>query len=218
MDKQDEREDTHTYSIRVVGIGPGHPAYVLPAAMQEIVSAEVIVGSRRALADYACDGQEQIAIGADIGAVLTAIDEARHRAPVVVMVSGDPGYFSLLDALRRRFPVEDIDVTPGISSLQMAFARLALPWHDARLLSFHGRTPSDAALFYEEGAMLGLLTDAKQNSQTIAQKLLSLGWSREAKLYILSRLSYEDEEMIETTLGDALSLPAVSHGVLVVCA
>lgn len=218
MERGQENENTQQHPILIVGIGPGNRDYVLPAALRAIASAEIIVGGRRALLDFAGEGQEQIVVGADIEAVLTAIDEARHRARVVVMVSGDPGYFSLLDAIKRRFPNESIDVIPGISSLQMAFARLSLPWHKARLLSFHGRTPSDAELFYEEGATLGMLTDAKQNSKTIAEKLLSIGWKQETRLYILSRLSYEDEEIMETTLGDAVFLPAVSHGVLVVCA
>ena len=218
MGQRSKKENAPVHPIRVVGIGPGHRDYVLPAGLRAIEEAQVIVGGRRALSDFASEGQEQIVIGADIEAVLTAIDEARHRTRVVVMVSGDPGYFSLLDAIKRRLPSAPVEVIPGIGSLQMAFARLSLPWHEARLLSFHGRTPPDAQLFYEEGAMLGLLTDARQNSKTIAEKLISLGWKRETKLYILTRLSYEDEQIMETTLGDAASIPAVSHGVLVVCA
>ncbi|BEU88030.1 precorrin-6y C5,15-methyltransferase (decarboxylating) subunit CbiE [Selenomonas sp. TAMA-11512] len=218
MEQKKKDSNRDAYPILVVGIGPGSKDYVLPAALRAIASADILVGGRRALADYAREEQEQIVIGADIEAVLHGIDEARQRARVVVLVSGDPGYFSLLDALKRRFLDEPIEVIPGISSLQMAFSRLAIPWHEAKFLSFHGRTPSDAVLAYEEGAVLGLLTDAKQNSKTIPEKLLSLGWKREAKLYILSRLSYEDESIIETTLGEAVELPAVSHGILVVCA
>ena len=60
----------------------------------------------------------------------------------MAMVSGDPGYYSLLDALRRDFPAKQIMVIPGISAMQYAFARLALPWHDAVLASFHGRPPA----------------------------------------------------------------------------
>ena len=44
---------------------------------------------------------------------------------VVVMVSGDPGYYSLLDALQRNFEQEKIEVIPGISAMQLAFRG----WH-----------------------------------------------------------------------------------------
>ena len=137
---------------------------------------------------------------------------------VVVMVSGDPGYYSLLDALRRTFPIDRIEVVPGISSLQLAFARLALPWHGARLLSFHGREPLPAELTYAPAAVLGMLTDGKNNSQTIAARLLQHGWHGADHMYICTRLSYEDERIVATTLGAAVCEPAVGHGVIIVCA
>ena len=83
------------------------------------------------------------------------IGENLARQDVVVMVSGDPGYYSLLDALRRGFPQEAIQVIPGISSFQLAFARLALPWHEAELLSFHGRVPAEGKLTYSKADCWG---------------------------------------------------------------
>ena len=69
-------------------------------------------------------------------------------------MSGDPGYYSLLDALKRDFPSGLIEVIPGLSAMQLAFARLALPWHEASLLSFHGRRPDDKELIYSKGRIL----------------------------------------------------------------
>ena len=151
-----------THKIIVLGIGPGDPAYLLPKAQKMIEKARILVGGRRALADYSHSGARECAIGADIPGVLAFIREALAEDDVVVMVSGDPGYYSLLDALRRTFPIGQIEVVPGISSLQLAFARLALPWHDARL-------------------------------------------------------PYEDEKIIETTLGAAKDDMGIGHGVIIVC-
>ena len=129
------------HRILIAGIGPGHPDYILPAARQAISSAKVLVGGRRALEGFAHDGQKQIPITKDIASVIGFIREELASEDVVVMVSGDPGYYSMLDALRKEFPRERLQVIPGISSLQMAFAKLSLPWHGARILSFHGRQP-----------------------------------------------------------------------------
>ena len=200
----------------MAGIGPGNPDFVLPAARAAIEGAEVLVGGSRALADFARQGQETMTIRGDIAAVLAFIKEKLEKTHVVVMVSGDPGYYSLLDALRREFPPRSLIVIPGISSLQMAFARLALPWHEARLASFHGRVPQEEELAYRKGALLGLLTDRVHNSRTIPPRLMELGWPSEAKLHICSRLSYEDEAILHTTLGEAASAPEISHGILVV--
>ena len=126
-----------THKIIVAGIGPGNPAYLLPKAQNTIANARILVGGRRALEDFAHPAAKTCAIGADIPGVLAFICTSLAENDVVVMVSGDPGYYSLLDALRRTFPLDQIEVIPGISSLQLAFSRLALPWHNARLLSFH---------------------------------------------------------------------------------
>ncbi len=204
------------HKIIVAGIGPGHPDFILPAAHTAIKSAEVLVGGSRALADFARPGQETMTIRGDIAGVLAFIREKMQRAQVVVMVSGDPGYYSLLDALRREFSPQMLVVIPGISSLQMAFSRLLLPWHGARLASFHGRKPQTSELSYQKGTLLGLLTDRVNNSRTIPPQLIALGWPLDAELHICVRLSYKDEQIIHTTLSKAAAVPAISHGVLVV--
>ncbi len=155
-------------------------------------------------------------IRGDIPAVLSFIDEKIHDQDVVVMVSGDPGYFSLLDALRRSYDEEVLQVIPGISSVQFAFARLALPWHDASFLSFHGRRPSDEELSYRPGRVLGIITDKAYSSRTIPQLLMELGWPKGAKTAICARLSYGDERIVRTTLGGAISEREETHCVVVV--
>ena len=200
----------------VAGIGPGHPDYVLPAAIRAIREAKVLVGGSRALSDFAREGQRTMTIRGDIPAVLAFIREALSENDVVVMVSGDPGYYSLLDALRRDFDEDCLSVIPGISSVQFAFARLSLPWHDASLLSFHGRRPSDAELAYAPGRIIGMLTDTKNNSRTIPKLLMEMGWPKNAKAAICARLSYEDERIVRTTLAGAAMEKEETHCVMVV--
>ena len=201
--------------IIVVGIGPGNPDYIVPKGLNAIKQAKFLVGGRRALSQFAVDGQETCPITADIQGVMDFIRGKLQQADVVAMISGDPGYYSLLDALRREFPVEQITVIPGISAMQYAFARLALPWHDATLASFHGRTPTAEEIGYKPGKILGLLTDSQHNSQTIAQILMKAGWPSGQPLHICSRLSYEDEEIITTTLQKAETLPLYNHCILI---
>ena len=213
-----ETADMKDHKIRVIGIGPGSPDYLLPAAAKAIDEAQVLVGGRRVLGQYAkIDGsQKTFPITGDIPAVLAFIRQELAAHDVGVMVSGDPGYYSLLDALRREFPLERLEVIPGLSAMQLAFARLALPWHGASLLSFHGRRPEQEKLCYQPGRILGMLTDGNYNSRSIAELLLQEGWPAEARLAILLRLSYPDEEIIETTLGKAVEMDSKAHGILIV--
>lgn len=63
---------------------------------------------------------------------------------MVVLASGDPGFFGIVRALAERFGPERLDVRPGVSSVAAAFARAGLPWDDAVVVSAHGREPRTA--------------------------------------------------------------------------
>jgi cobalt-precorrin-7 (C5)-methyltransferase len=206
------------HKIIVAGIGPGSPSYVLPAAKQAIDGAGIIVGSKRALAAFAPAGAEQRVIDGDIGECLSYIKEKLDQGDIVVMVSGDPGFYSLLAAVRNEFSPERLTVIPGISSVQFAFARLGQVWQDARLVSFHGRTVTDADVAYAPGNKLGILTDSRNNPGKIAGVLLAHGWPKTSTVWLCENLSYDNERIEQTTLGRADSMEGFPHCVMVVMA
>ena len=204
------------YKIIIAGIGPGGNDYISPAALKVIKSAKILVGGKRALNQFSNEEQITFPITADIQSVINFIESRIQNDNVVVMASGDPGYYSILDTLRRNFPKNIFEVIPSISAMQLAFSKLALSWYNAALLSFHGRRPSDESLKFEKNKILGILTDGEYNSHTIPKILMQLGWSGNSKIAICSRLSYDDEKIIETTLKDALNLEVVKHCILIV--
>ena len=202
--------------IIVAGIGPGNEDYITPAALKKIRAAQFLVGGRRALNEFSAQNQITCLITRDLDAPLNFIREKILRGDVVVMVSGDPGYYSLLDLLRKNFPPQLIEVIPSISSMQLAFAKIALPWHDATLLSFHGRQPAREDLKFSAGKILGLLTDAEFNSATISKILIDCGWNKNSSITICEKLSYPDEKIFTTTLADAAQTEAVKNCILIV--
>lgn len=204
------------HKIIVVGIGPGSPDYLVPIAKQAIDDAKVIVGSKRALDTLATATSIKKVIGGNIAEVLEFIALNLSHDDVVVMVSGDPGYYSLLATLRKTFSMQQLKVIPGISSFQAAFARLALPWQDATLVSMHGREPELNMVQYGEGKILGILTDTYYNPSRIAKLLLALGWPSQSQVFICAQLSYENEEIIQSDLTRACSIDGFSHCVMVV--
>ena len=109
--------------IIVAGIGPGDEKYITPAALEKIRNAKFLVGGRRALETFATSAQVTCPVTKDIDAVLNFIREKISIGQVVVMVSGDPGYYSMLDVLRKNFDAALIEVIPSISSIQLAFAK-----------------------------------------------------------------------------------------------
>lgn len=202
--------------IIVAGIGPGGEDYITPAALKKIRAAKFLVGGRRALEEFSSPEKITCAVTRELDAAINFIREKISLGEVVVMVSGDPGYYSLLDLLRKNFPPDSIEVIPSISAIQLAFAKIALPWHDATLLSFHGRKPARTDLQFAAGKILGLLTDAEFNSATISELLINCGWDKNSSVTICARLSYPDEKIFTTTLINAAQSEPVKHCVLIV--
>ena len=204
------------YQLTVVGIGPGSADYILPEALRTIEAATVLVGGVRALKAYAKPHQQQYKVDADIAGLLETIRQELAVREVVVMVSGDPGYYSLLETFRRELPAVHLRVIPGISSFQLAFARIGLPWQSARLLSAHGRKPELAMLARAPGVPLSFLTDARQHPAIIARWLQEKGWPLTSRVWLCKNLSYPDEKISCVTLADALDSVGFESCVMVV--
>ncbi|MGW2699763.1 precorrin-6y C5,15-methyltransferase (decarboxylating) subunit CbiE [Streptomyces sp. NPDC001340] len=121
--------------ITVIGTGTGAP---VPADV--LAGAALVVGGRRHLdAVRLPEGTERIVLGPLAPALETIAEYVGKELPVVVLASGDPGFFGIVRALAERFGAGRLDVRPGVSSVATAFARIGLPWDDAVVVSAHGR-------------------------------------------------------------------------------
>jgi len=201
--------------IVIVGIGPGHPDYVPPIASRAIRAAQVLIGSRRALETFADPSQIQVEITGALSAVAEVIRQHREIRSVTVMVSGDPGFYSLLSYLLENFRPAELDIIPGIGSMQMAFCRAKTVWQDARLVSLHGRKLEHVGHLLVTPGKTGFLTDSKHSPAVIARYLLNLGWPN-CKVYLCEQLSYPDERIVQTDLHAAVQEVGFTHGIMVV--
>ncbi|TVZ99064.1 precorrin-6y C5,15-methyltransferase (decarboxylating) subunit CbiE [Streptomyces sp. BK340] len=121
--------------ITVVGTGTGAP---VPADV--LTGAALVVGGRRHLDTVRLPGgAERIVLGPLAPALETIAEYVGKELPVVVLASGDPGFFGIVRVLAERFGTGLLDVRPGVSSVATAFARIGLPWDDAVVVSAHGR-------------------------------------------------------------------------------
>lgn len=160
------RKNLHR-KLTVVGCGPGDPDYLTPVGLKEINHADILVGARHLLNLFTKrlllnKNVMLIEIGKDPQKTLNEI-EARfdkkverplrverppRRGNIVVAVTGDPGLFSFSKLIVNRFGSENCRIIPGISSLQMAFARIGLDWANVHIINAHGCKPSiDPAIF-----------------------------------------------------------------------
>ena len=184
--------------VYVVGFGPGGLDYLTPAAMRLVGQAEVLVGSKRGLSLFPEVMAEKKELTADLQEVISFI-RRRETRRVVVLVSGDPGLYSFLDYLRRNLPAQPVEVTPGISAVQLAFARAGLPWHDARIISLHGRDPGILLDAVRDHPKVAALTGPAFGPREIARQLCEHGLSHR-RLTVAENLSYPWERV---TTGSA---------------
>lgn len=180
-------------SVTVIGCD-GRPLDGEAAAA--LRTAALVVGARRHLASVPIPARLR-------RSELTSLDRAldvicRDEGPVVVLASGDPGFFGIVRALRARGLMPR--VIPAVSSVALAFSRLGLDWDDALVLSAHGREPRPvlaAALAHPKVAIL--TGPAGEQTSRLAAELLAA----DRRVFAAERLGTAQERLRE--LGVAAS-------------
>jgi len=185
--------------VKVVGTGPGHESYLTPIGLETIKQAEVLVGGQRLLDTFVSQGQEQFPVDKELKKAIEYINEHRHSKRIVVLVSGDTGIYSLANYLTKHIPANDLEFVPGISSIQLMFARIKKPWNEAQILSMHGRSLDLAVEGVEKAQITAMLTGSPWTPQKIADYLLAKG-AADMQVIVGKDLSYPWEKLVYTTL------------------
>ena len=196
--------------ITIVGVGPGDPDLLTLKARDVIRAADYVAGFetvlgpvRRWITGEAMpmryrdqeDVLERLAAHADAG------------KSCVVCAWGDLNFSSkeLLDRVRRRAEVELI---PGISSVQVACARLGLTMETSMFITLHARDGHEEGLReltenlkHRLRNLIVLPRPFDLMPATIAARLLESGIPAGTPLWTLRRLSLEGESIREYTLA-----------------
>ncbi|MGH8906941.1 MAG: precorrin-6y C5,15-methyltransferase (decarboxylating) subunit CbiE [Egibacteraceae bacterium] len=144
--------------ITVIGLG-AHP--LSERARKALRGAATVAGGRRhldAVAGLLPLAARRIELGGDLRPALDAVAVAGDVGPVVVLASGDPGFFGILRVLTERFELGAVEVIPALSSVASAFAHVPTSWDDALVVSAHGRDPAAALNCCRRLAKVAVLT------------------------------------------------------------
>lgn len=180
--------------VCIAGIGPGAIEYITPAAFDAVKGCDLLVGGKRNLAVFDHLNKETYEYKANLENLVQFVNEERKTRKVCVVVSGDPGFYSLLDYFLKKLGVEALEVIPGISSFQYLFARIVKPWKDYSLCSMHGRDTNIKDSLAEKGGVF-LLTDRTNNPGKIADYLLEQGLGK-CLMTVGENLSYPEERIL----------------------
>jgi cobalt-precorrin-7 (C5)-methyltransferase len=202
--------------LSVVGIGPGSPEYITPAARQAVQDAEVVIGAERSLKLLETDikGESITLTAKNVAEMLKrAVGFVEKGETVALLSTGDPGFSGLLGSILKYTRGRNIavNVIPGVSSIQACAARLCMCWDETSLFTFHkGATAKKKARLLKavtDGRDVMLIPEPKAfGPSEIASFLLKSGLDKETPVYVCERLTLSDERIVESTLEQASRL------------
>lgn len=190
--------------LYIVGIGPGSEDYLTPAAKKAVESSDIVIGSKRALDLFKTESQKIELNAENMKDMMKQAIILTGKGKVVSLLStGDPGFSGILKPILELKPDVNIEVIPGVSSVQLCAAKLKIPWDEANLITMHGKGISKHILdVIENGKPTIILPNFKPAE--MANFLIENGVDEGRKAAICEKLSYEDERILEMNLKDIL--------------
>lgn len=209
--------ESYKNKVIIVGCGPGLKTYISPKALYNIKKADILVGSRRLLKLFPGVDAEKIVLEKNYSVLVNRIADWSSKKQVVVLVSGDPCFFSYTKMIVKKMGRESCIIIPGISSMQLAFAAVGESWDDACFMSLHGRNDEYAQLIKKvrEHSKVGILTDHENTPAVIARHILKSG-IQERQMFVCENLSLPEETIRETDLVSAVNLKTNGASVVII--
>ncbi|MER2013278.1 MAG: cobalt-precorrin-7 (C(5))-methyltransferase [Methanobrevibacter sp.] len=193
--------------IYIIGIGPGASEYLTKKAVDTVKTSDYTVGSTRAI-ELFDDVKNRIAFNVKdlLDKLEEGVDLAVDGNTVSILSTGDPGFSGVLNTVLRisaekEFDRKNIEVIPGISSLQLAAARNHIQWDNANVMTFHGRENIEDILPVINNGKTTIALPSRK-VKDMAQFLLDNGADEDRKVVVCERLSYPDERIVESTLKE----------------
>ncbi|NET46244.1 precorrin-6y C5,15-methyltransferase (decarboxylating) subunit CbiE [Okeania sp. SIO2B3] len=192
-------------SINVIGIGLDGVVGLNESVRKIVERATVLVGSDRHLR-YFPNHSAEIIVLEDI--LETIVEIRQHldtpNSCIVVLTSGDPLFFGLGRLLVTHFPPEKLRFYPHLSSVQLAFSRLKIPWQDAKIISVHGRSMDELIQALQQGIeKIAVLTDNTHTPKAIASLLLALDLPIDYHFWVCENIGSEDERVQQWSIDEA---------------
>lgn len=217
---------------RIIGVLDDGVASLGRTAQAHLQQAQLVIGGTRTLqllaAQISPDAQQRDLTGAlsQVPEWIRAAQAAGQR--VVVLATGDPLCHGIAAYLASRLCIEAIEVIPNVSTLQLACARLGLPWQDMKFSSVHSRDAGDWVAGSDPShGLYALLRDIRQNDRLailtspfntpdrIARMLVTEGLADDFEMAVAERLCQPEERVVSgLSIAAAASIPFADPNVV----
>jgi len=186
--------------LHIVGIGEDGLEGLTPVTRAVVEAAQVIVGGDRHHTLAANPDAQRIAWPSPFDAMIDTLQSLRGQR-VVVLVTGDPLWFSVGARIGRAIPPADILYHPQLSAFQLAAARMGWSLADVETLTVHGRPVEQMIAFIQPDARLLILTTGAQTPAQIAAFLAARGFGQ-SRLTVLAAMGGASEARFDGSAAD----------------
>ena len=204
---------TGNISMTIVAVGPGDPLFLTLRGRQALENADLVVGFKTVLDvvnEWTTRAEVRPMSYRDQEEVLDyAQSQVRQGRQCVVCCWGDLNVSAreLLERVRRR--ADQVELIPGISSIQIACARTGIFMEESLFITLHKR--ADTASDLEE--LVHHLNEGLRNiillprpfdlmPPLIARNLIGAGIPHQRPVTVYQRLTLEGEQAWSGTLED----------------
>ena len=201
--------------VQIIGIGDDGLEGLTAAARQTVERADLLIGARQSLSGLPPLKAEKVEIGGDLDRIVRQIESAANKR-VVVLATGDPLFYGTARYLCDRLGKDRFEVTPHVSSMQLAFARLKESWDDANLANLATQPLELVVERARTATKVGLFTTEAAPPSAVAQALLDRRIDY-FTVYVCENLGSPDERVTQGELADIArqEFPALNVMVLV---
>lgn len=154
---------------------PDYPDYLGSRALSLIRNADVHAGGERLLNRFPDFQGRRLVLKKGIESWLEKVSQAAQTEKVVVLASGDPGFYGIAERTTDYLGKSNVVIHPGLTAFQAAFACMKKSWNNAALVSLHGRSPIELLNKLSKNDLLAVYTDPEHSPAWIARLLLAHG-------------------------------------------
>ena len=178
--------------LNIVGIGEDGLDGLRSSTKFILESAEILIGGERHhLLTFELN-VERIYWPKPFDLIYEKIKSYRGKK-VVILVTGDPLWFSVGVKIGLLFDRNELMFHPHISAFQDAAARMNWPLSDVETLTVHGRPIEKIIPFFQPNQKLLILTSGSETPQQLAELLTSKNFGN-SKMTVFSSMGGKDEQ------------------------
>lgn len=181
--------------LDIIGIGEDGVDGLSAEALRKLSEAEVIVGGDRHHTLAPNPDARRIAWPSPFDAMIDEIKSHKGKS-IVVLVTGDPLWYSVGARILKAIPKEEIRFHPQLSAFQWASSRMGWSLADLDTLTIHGRAASQLIPYLAPDVRLLILTKDKTSPDTVAALLSERGFGK-SRMTVLAAMGGEREERFD---------------------